>query len=730
MSSKSRKHSSTPARKSSGDAHAPSGGPVEGELEHAEPSAEDFLEAEELLRTPKGRNPLAYALMILLLIFLVIFFLLPPGAFSGQGGAGVNPVVARYTLPGQEPTEILYKDMIAEKRAFDGLISVMRADMRVDDLTMTRTMLMDDLAVQAGITVSEKELKEELRPLVAAYGGANQLESTMNRYGGVDALTETYRKVLRGVRYEQLSRTLLEVPSGDEVRKRWAEGNQEWAFDVVQLSRDEYLDAASAEAPSDEDISAWLAERPVFQTSQYQLPVAHAAELIGVVFDEEAPETVGEALLAAYPLAEDWDAEAQGQAYYDTYYFNRFRKPEQDKAELEEGETAPLPEKDELYFPYEEVRALSAHEAKLLSGMRAWLTEAQATLSAAETVNLSAEAERLGLAFVSVSEPLSREEWREYESGLAGPALSGQIGRLNQPEELLTNVVVDKAGIAVPRLISKREAELKPIADIRDEVLEEWAAERASELATEDLGALRESLQAVAIQAEATEEATEELDPDEQQPELPLAVAEGDFSTASAERGLTVARRDFLPRTTTADDDPNFEDPLHELMRGSHMSYTLEENQISEVQSTPAGDSVYLVRLAGKRPEPIERMTMQDYNGLLQGLDFARQLELATASPFAPEAFAERYDMWTQAEVDDAERLVEREARNARRTAARAARETAAAAAAEVETTAPDLEELGDEAGGDEAGEAETGEAGDDSGSTEEAATEGAPTDE
>ena len=668
MSSKSRKHSSPPRRKSThaseGHGHGEGHGhtAVEGEVEHAEPSHKDFLEAEDLLKTPKGRNPLVYAGLILMLVFLLLVFILPPSAFDGRRA---NPVEMRWTHPERGPQEIRSTDFYASAQGFSRLMSMFGQRSNLEQSELARFLISDQLAQDNGITFSDDELKIELGNIARAMGGSRALEARLARFpGGVRGFQESLRSFHRINRYESLLGKLLSVPDGAKLREQWTEQYREWAFDWVYAAAEDFVEAARAEDPDDATLEAWFLERPEFEQNQLKTPERYVAQVIGLELEGDDPER-GQALLAAYPLPEDWDDEARGMEYHTRYQFTRFRK------EYPEGEAPTDP--GELYQTFEEVRDACIAEAKWLHALEALRAELFEKQEAGEAIDLAAEAERTGLALLDDGEPRGVDAWRDLE-GLGGQFTSAQMYALQEPGDLARQAVPTEDALLFVRLVEKLPSELPPFAEIRDQVFEDWVEERSAELATASLQGLRDKLAAgdeaaagdtapSGEQQPSEDETTEGTDDEDGETAsasdgIPTA-SEDAFRAAAEAAGFDVRRRDWLERSAQEKDDPDWDDPGHTFLRTRYDLYQMEEDQLSEVLDALDGSGAYLVRVVGSRAIPLERMTPKQYQSLVDSTAMRQSFDYLQSSPLSVDVLRDEYGLWLRSEEEAAEREAE-----------------------------------------------------------------------
>lgn len=652
MSSKSRKHSQPPRKKARrpeddlGDQPAAAASQTTGEKSD-EPSLQEFLESE--IKTPEGKSPLVYASMILLLVFLLVVFLLPPGAFQNAGRQ--NPIVLSWEHPGVGTQALKSSEFTLEKRQFNELMQIFTGQRgRLEDEQVARMVIQDALAIDAGITVGDTELLEALMPLAEAMGGTQVYEQTINArfFGGVQPFEETVRRFLRLNKYEALVQGLATLPSRETIEGLWSE-EQEQRYVVARYMAEDFADAALAELPDNEGLEAWFQTLEDFRRDAYKRPEARGAEIAGVLLGDGA-EPDEAALLAAYPLPEDWDDATQAKIYYDSHFFARYERPEDEIPEPEEGEASQIADR---YYGFEEVEAQATREARLKAGLDAWYTDLAAREEAGETVDLSAEAERLGLDYAAGDQALTRSEWTA-EGGFNGRFLAGRLFVLGEAGNVTNGVTVGGQSMCVARLSEIVDPALPPFEELAEELGEAWVDERKVDLAETQAQALIAALE-VGYPREDSAEEQEADDPLATEPAL--IVPEGTaFEAATSTTGGELLVRDWLAPRASESDDPNYTEPANEFIRTRGFLFSaFEVGQVSEPLEDRAEDSWYVVRLDGSRSMALDRMKASDLQGFLTQSAFTERAEFASEGPFSLPVLREQYSLQLPEDLRPAE---------------------------------------------------------------------------
>ncbi|MEZ5978134.1 MAG: hypothetical protein R3F34_07955 [Planctomycetota bacterium] len=319
---------------------------MSGELEYQVPSEHDFLTDE--LKTPKGRNPLVYAFLVLLLIFLTVIFILPNSAMRGWG-AHEDLVAIEWTDPVEGLQQLSVSDVQSARLHYEtvfetrgGLFAVagltltgfLEDPTHLSDLDVLRLALLERRSQEAGIHVSDAELAERLRTyVIPQYGGAANYTSrlrTMSHIGGVRGFEESLRRLIRIERYLQLEAVAATVPTLSDVETAWKNAHREYRFQWAKAVVANYADEARAEAPTDEGLEEWVNGLSTLRKSQFLTKQRFAAEVVGVAVGSEDRDV--SALTERFPRPDDWDDDAKAREFYQAYYFKRYTREKSRRA--------------------------------------------------------------------------------------------------------------------------------------------------------------------------------------------------------------------------------------------------------------------------------------------------------------------------------------------------------------------------------------------------------------
>ncbi|MHC4262942.1 MAG: hypothetical protein ACYSWX_10505, partial [Planctomycetota bacterium] len=589
------------------------GAQAQGDGEHAEPTAEDFLEAEELLKTPKGRSPLVYGGLILLLIFLLVVFVAGDAIYQMQGQRASGAVM-RWEHPTEGTIEVSAMDF----RETSEKLRVL-ARTRLDEEDVARFLLLDRLASDSGVRVGQAELIEALEPNLEAFGGdIRAYQASLSRFpGGVKGFEQFVQNNLAAGRFQAIVRQFMSVPTVDEVIESWATSRQLYTFDYAIADAADYLEQARAEEPTEEDLQAWFDGLSQAERMVYERSAERRVELIGALLTDT--ERTFDALLAAYPAAEEVDPEAQARDYYQRCYFTRFRRETPIPAD---AEGAPEDMNARIYYPFEEVLDQVIVEAAVKAALDRWREDLGVRMDAGEEIDLSAEAERLGLDFLAPTDPVSQIELQGME-GLGGLQIASPVFGLQDEGGITSNVAIASDALIVGRVLEIVPPYRPKAAELRDELLEPYAEDRSAELAMDVLADVREQLLG--------------LSEEDAEGETPAAIDSQAFADAAAGAGLEVGRIADFDRTQPRSEDPT---PAESFLRSEFRAFMLDEGALSEPSKAFDADQAYLLLLDEKRDPDLSTMEAGDFQRMLT---FQRP---TFEDPFSIENLREHYGLW------------------------------------------------------------------------------------
>ena len=536
------------------------------------PSVEDF---DEIVHVPEGKSRFQYLFLIGLLIFLLIIFIIP-AAFqnvaTGGSESGVLPGVT-WETPEGGAYEMSYPDLIEAMRREEKFRRVLSGGSNSTPTPeeMATQLLLQELATEAGVYVSNESLATTIKPFVEQLGGRDRyIQFTLQNFGtkGTVAFEDYLRRGIRTERYLRLVGMLAAQPKPGDLEEQWVKDNVEYGFDYLAIKSEGFVDAAKAEAPDDDALQAWFdgrsdAEKNRFKTAQsWRLATAY------VPIGEAAPN----ALLERYPLPEGFDTVKEGELFYNMHSYQAF-KLEEPTLDDEGNEVK--------YQSLEDVRPLAEAAAQVKTAVTAWRADLKARTEAGEAVDLAAEAAELGITYVESMAARTREEI-VADTMYGGGPVSSFLGT-TQAGNLMNGAIVTPKVIEIVKVAETVEPQLKPFSEIRDDVIDLWAKERARDLALDFATALMSD--------------TETMDADA-------------FAALAEDERVELKARDWQTGRGWTGVMPDAEDTFgfFLLIQGETLGlYDMEAGAASE--PTPNGDEVFVVRSRGTREQDFSKAT-------------------------------------------------------------------------------------------------------------------------
>lgn len=575
-------------------------------------------DGDELIHVPTGQSRLRYLATIGLVLFLLIIFVVADlfqSTLTGGGGREDRVAVSWEDPISGEPTSVMSSKFDSTLQFLSVLASTGRGyyppsaafrDIetegplrRVDvtDEDAAAFLVWEDLADDAGIAIADQEHKDFLR---GVFGTNDTLRQFAANAGlTVKSLSMGIRRVQRVVKLQNLILRTQRIPDSAAAVAQWQEDFPDFKFEVVSVDAEDFVAQAKDTVPADEELKAWFAERPAFERQRLftQPRVVYEAAYVdlseGATFD-------GAALLAAFPAAEGTDVEQLTRSYYDLNQRLRFMKPIEEPAEddAEEGDEPqkPKPAPQAEPFDFEEVKDRARTESEFYAALGALLTELQDAQTAGEEFDFIARADELGLATDrGADEGITRSEILEVP-GWGSRYISGQLSFAAEGT-FVPRVVISENAMTIARAVTKIEAQEPPFEDIREEVVEMWAKEKASELAKETLDGLRETLV-------ARPEGVEHAD------WTPVIEKEA-LRERAAEAQYAYYDRPALGRGEMPEDQK----PADRFIQTQSTIYDLEDGQVGPAIVSADKGTVYLVRLDAKGEKPIQEIDVASYEG-------------------------------------------------------------------------------------------------------------------
>ncbi|MCC7012543.1 MAG: hypothetical protein IT454_08285 [Planctomycetes bacterium] len=477
---------------------------------HEEPTPEELAAKDEQVHVPKGQSRTRFFMILGLMIFTLIIYVVP-SQFQQlfQRGNPADKAFFVWKHPTDGAQELSVIDFQHERQRvlqFVGVVeNLWRAygrSMRIDSSfteneQVARLIVLDRLARDAGVEISDKELIAALRdgcPLSLsrpAPAGANEPpQYELYVPGGRDG--ETLKSVTQGARstpreFEEALRWMLRVqrfeallslavePDGAAIEAAWKKAHKEHSFDFVVVDIEASRPEADAQAPDEAGLRAWFdgldASRKRSAFSADWKPERVSAELLVWKFEESADASK---LLARYPRPEGTDLEQLAQNYYNQFSNVRFRRAEENAA----GATAA----ERLYLPFAEVAERARSESQIHAALVDFSIELQGQLRAGTAgAEWATRAAELGLGCIREDNPKTQPEWSEF-LGAGDPMLAGSISRAARGDQFVA-LSVGTTQVAFGRTLSRVDESAPSFDEVKDKALTEWKNEKVRDLA-------------------------------------------------------------------------------------------------------------------------------------------------------------------------------------------------------------------------------------------------------
>jgi hypothetical protein len=608
-------------------------------------TSEKHLLEDEVVHVPKGSSRLRFLITLVLTIFVLLIFTVGDELMQTIGGKNRNNA-QQVHLSWVHPTkglrtisEIQFVDELRRQRDFDTLQMVSKN--RIDEDQLALDLIDDELALEAGVDVPDKQLSDailqgvpELR--IQGYMSPEIYKLTCQSRRITPAVYEgVLRRKLRITRWQKILMAGAAPPAPADMETRWKLEHQQFAFDYIEQDHASLLPEAAAQLPDEAGLKTWYdglnesAKRPKF-FPEYD-PEKFKVELVGF---RVGGEDAAAGLLAKFPGPAELTDESREQRAKD--YFNqvsstRFRRD----APLPPGTPEAEDPATRDMYAYAEVAEQARKEAPVFYALKDWLAELKAKKTAKETIDLAALAAELGLHYDASTEALPTKDWEE-RAGLGGKTVAGNLSRTAQGE-LFADVMVEKSALVVANMLERIPAAPPPFEKVKEKAAEEWKKDKAGELAVAKLNAVRGTFPLTPVPPDPTAPSS--------YVKLDKATSdEAAFQAAAAAAGFTVKRRDWLSMGVSPEVDPDFKLPAHQFLVRTSRFIQLDTDEIDIPATDPSIQTSFLVRSHGKRDPPelkIEPGEVPRLRAIVTQQSFTKFME----QNMSPKAYVRRYDL-------------------------------------------------------------------------------------
>lgn len=577
----------------------------------------DDASDDDLIHVPTGQSRLRYLATIGLVLFLLIIFVVADlfqTTMTG-GQSREDAVYLTWEDPVSGETENVLSSEFEQTYQFLSMVMgtayapprmifrdyINEPPLRDNDVNEEDTagfLIWEDLAEDAGVAISDEEHAAGIKRTFQT--NANVRGFMANARLSKDAFRNGMRRIQRVAKIQTLLMSTQRVPSSEGAIEQWQEDRPDYKFDLVSVPTEGFVAQAKDETPGDDELLEWFHGLQPFQQQRLfnQPRVVYEAAYIDL--DAETAFD-GAALLAAFPAAEGTDVEQLTSTYYNLNQTLRFMKPQEPEAgDGEDGEGDDAAEPQETTkpepFDFEEVKDRARTESELFAAMGSLLAEMQDAATAGEEFDFLARATELGLtADKGSDEGVTRVEIPEID-GWGSNFISGQLSFAAEGS-FVPRVVISENAMTIARAVTKIEASEPPFEEIRDEVIDMWAKDKAAELAAAALDGVREALAA----------RPEDVELADWNPVIEKAALKELAEAAE----YTFYERPALERGEMADEQT----PAERFIRTQATIYDLEDGQVGPAIVSQDKSTAYLVRFDSKVSKPGKEIAVTDFEG-------------------------------------------------------------------------------------------------------------------
>lgn len=587
---------------------------------------------DDLIVTPKGSSRVRFLLTLFLVLFVLVTFVVADLFQFVVGGAGrsaQNPTVLTWRDPVRgedEAVDAMEFDLTTRLLSQMAALGFYQADsfvfgdptdrrrrMDPEDTDVASFLVYEDLAEDAGIGMSDQELRDLL---IAMFQTGDTVQLVARQYQmSTLQLQEGIRRVRRVEKLKELLRSGTRLADPEAMVAKWQGDHTQFNFEYAEVPAANFTAEAQAVVPTNEELLTWWRARP--QSEQQQL-FSEEKVAVQVAWLDLAGSFDPATLLEAFPRPDGADLDVLARNYYDRYRALRFLNPNPPAPEEGGGEAQDADEKAEQgkYLEFDAVKDQALNEAKIEASLVDLITDLNDRGQGGEAIDLGVESGKYGMESYTTPDPLSRLELGTAE-GWGNQNLAQRLA-FGEKGKLLANVVVEGTRMYLGRVVDRTARAEQPIEVIREQVLKKWTTNKALDLALERANAL------IATMAEKPAEHPADL------PWTPV-VDSATFHAKLTEASLTVFERGWRERFEVPGNDFNaLTEGERFLMNEASDYYELPEGAVGAPKrsATPSVEKVFIARFVGKRAKPTEELKAKDLAALPGSVRFEAMQDL------------------------------------------------------------------------------------------------------
>ncbi|HEV8112727.1 MAG TPA: hypothetical protein VGR31_08120 [Planctomycetota bacterium] len=590
---------------------------------------------DDVVVVPKGSSKARFLMTALLAILVLTTFTVSREVVDiFTGGNKAKTAYMSWKRPDGTIEEIKDRDFLIVKQDLSRVQSILtggRSSQDHDDTQTARHIILDELAKEAGVEVTDAEIRDVILPRVG--NSKDNYELMLDRYRMTAIEFEgTLRAMLRTERYLSLLSGAYAAPDADEVVEQWKQQHKEYSIETIAIETADFEREASEACPTGDDLKAWFdaLPEPEKNSMRPQTQPTVSAEVAWYVID---PPTKSERLLKKYPRPADEKPEEVARNWYEANKTLLYRKPD-----LPAGK-APSPED---FLPFEEVQDKALALGLVYQCTLDWVNDMKARELRGEAFNFLDDVTALGFGYRNEMKQHTRAEWNTLGIPWAGMGvIDALFAQTSESGKAMPDVVVDTKGIFVAHIINKEAGHNPDFSEIQEKAHDAWVAKKKGELALAKLETLRAKLP---------------TQPDERDPATPMVVEPDNakFQGAAQESGFTITPHDWFDagaRLTVA--TATIEVSYLRQIAGRLGTVP---GAVSKPELTPDKKEARMARVVGSREADPARMTPLEYQNARQsaGYTASRKFNESTfgSDEYLKERFALDLQAWRREDAD------------------------------------------------------------------------------
>jgi hypothetical protein len=590
---------------------------------------------DDVIVVPKGSSKARF-LMTVLLAFLVLttFTVSKEVQDFFTGGDKARAAYMSWKRPDGTVEKIKDRDFMIVKQDLSRVNSILsggRSSQDHDDVSTARHIILDELAKEAGVEVTDQEVLDIILPRVG--NSPDTYRMILDRYHTSALEFEgTLRAILRTERYLSLLSGSFAAPDADEVIEQWKQQHKEYSIETIALETEDFAREATEACPTGDDLKKWfdaLSDQEK-NTMRPQLQPTVSAEVAWYVID---PPTKSERLLKKYPRPADEKPEDVARNWYDANKGLLYRKPG-----VPAGKT---PGPDD-FVPFEEVQEKALALGLVYQCTLDWVNDMKARELRGEAFTLLDDVSAIGFGYRNEMKQHTRAEWNTLGLPWTGTGvIDALFAATSESGKVVPDVIVDTGGIFVAHIIAKEGGHNPEFSEIEEKVRDAWVAKKKGELALAKLESMRAKLP---------------TQPDERDPANPMVVEPdaAKFQAAAQESGFTITPHDWFDAgarltVATATGELGY-------LRQVALRVGSVPGAVSKPDLTSDKKQARLAHVVASREADPTRMTPIEYQNARQtaGYETARKFSDSTfgSDEFLKERFALDLQAWRREDAD------------------------------------------------------------------------------